>query len=92
VRLPRSYWKVVAVVADGVRSATAYQIKQDELLEKLEFTYGRYKTHQISVRKVERMTGLSFGNLRKYDGFSNEEIAVGNDIELPVSDWRAIRI
>lgn len=92
VRLPRSYWKVVAVVVDGVRSATAYQIKQDDLLEKLEFTYGRYKTYQISVRKVERMTGLSFGNLRKYDGFSNEESAVGNDIQLPVSDWRAIRI
>jgi hypothetical protein len=49
-------------------------------------------TYQISIRRVERMTGLRFGQLSKYDGFSNEEVAVGSDISVPLGDWRSIRI
>ncbi|MBN8471196.1 DNA/RNA non-specific endonuclease [Corallococcus exiguus] len=92
VRIPRSYWKVVSVFSEEQRSATAYEIKQDHLLEGLEFLYGKYKTHQVSIHKVERMTGLKFGPLSTYDGFSNEEATVGSEVSMPLSDWRAIRI
>jgi endonuclease G len=92
VRIPRSYWKVVAIFSEGQRSATAYEIKQDSLIANLEFLYGSYKTYQVSIRKVERMTGLQFGQLAMYDGFSNEEAAVGSEISIPLTDWRAIRV
>jgi endonuclease G len=47
VRLPRQFWKVVAMVkADGTLSATAYLLSQEELIHGLElageFSYGAY--------------------------------------------------
>jgi DNA/RNA endonuclease G (NUC1) len=79
VKLPRQFWKVVAMVKeDGKLSATAYLLSQAELLQgvgdeafapedKEAFSYGAYKTFQVPVRRVEKLTGLSFGNLSNYD-------------------------
>jgi endonuclease G len=92
VQLPRSFWKVVSIFSEKRRSVTAYQVSQAQLLEDLEFLYGQYQTFQVSVRAVEKLTGLDFGPLRPLDGFSNEETATGCELRLPVADWGAIRV
>ncbi|MGW5719800.1 DNA/RNA non-specific endonuclease [Amycolatopsis sp. NPDC003865] len=72
VRLPRQFWKVVAMVkADETLSATAYLLSQEELIRGLEvageFSYGAYRTFQVPVRRVAELTGLSFGALPDAD-------------------------
>lgn len=69
VQLPRQYWKVVAMVrANGKLSATAYLLSQKSLIQDIEeeFTFGAYRTYQVSVGKVEELTGLDFGALKTF--------------------------
>ena len=81
IRIPRAYWKFVAFLSDEMKpSATAYIVRQDKELIALEAAFGAYKTYQRSVRSIERLTGLSFGNLADFDGFSNEELATRTEI------------
>jgi endonuclease G len=66
VQLPRQFWKVVTMVKqDRELSATAYLLSQEHLIEGLRareaFSYGEYKTYQVPVAKVEKLTHLSFG-------------------------------
>jgi endonuclease G, mitochondrial len=66
VQLPRQFWKVVTMVKkDRQLSATAYLLSQEHLIEGLRareaFSYGEYKTYQVPVAKVEKLTRLSFG-------------------------------
>ncbi len=69
VPLPLSYWKVVAMVKDGGQlSATAYLISQKDLVgELLEAPSFRIEEFQTTVREIERMTQLSFDQLRDFD-------------------------
>jgi endonuclease G, mitochondrial len=70
-QLPAKFWKVVAMVKqDGTLSATAYMLEQTDLLATVEkdlWAYGPFKTYQVSVREIERLTGLGFGDLPKAD-------------------------
>lgn len=92
-RIPRAFWKVVAFLSnDGRPSATAYVVKQDEELKMLEAAFGAYKTYQRSIRSVERLTGLSFGRLRDYDGFSNAELTERVEIAAEVRQLEDIRV
>jgi endonuclease G len=94
VQIPREYWKVVCLVTEDRRpSVTAYKVSQEELLkEDLEFVFGQYKTYQVSVRHVEKLSGLDFGTLPNYDGFSTQE-GVTRRVEVAeLKDWRDIRI
>jgi endonuclease G len=78
VRIPLAFWKVLAFLSESGRpSATAYMVDQETELSSLEAAFGRYKTYQRSIRYVERVSGLDFGKLKTYDGFSNEEIQSG---------------
>jgi endonuclease G len=81
IQLPREYWKVVAIRTDDRPSATAYLMSQEKLLEDLEFAFGKYKTYQVAIKEVEQLTGLRFGELSRYDGFSNDD-------ELESTGWR----
>lgn len=86
--IPRAFWKVVAFLDDSGRpSATAYLVDQNDELADLSAAFGEYKTYQRSVRGIEAMTGLSFGRLSQYDGFSNEEERLGGATEI----WSQIR-
>ena len=81
VKIPLAYWKVVAFLSDDQKpSATAYIVRQDKELSILEAAFGAYKTYQRSVRSIEDLTGLSFGSLADFDGFSNEELATRTEI------------
>lgn len=84
VRIPEAYWKVVAFMADGQPSATAYMIEQAEELEGLGFMFGQYRTYQRSVARIGELAGLDFGNLVEFDGFSNEERETGTRIETEI--------
>lgn len=93
VQLPREYWKVVAVVSGGRKSATAYMISQSQLLERLRaFGFGRYKTYQVSIGQIEALTHLSFGALRNYDGYTTEETRTRRLMRTEIRSWEDIRI
>ena len=77
VQLPRQFWKVVTMVkTDGQLSATAYLLSQSDLITGLRsrepFSYGEYRTYQVPVRKIEELTGLSFGTLADADPLARE--------------------
>lgn len=71
VRIPKEFWKVVAMRrASGQLSATAYVVSQARLIagiDEAEFTFGKYKTFQVPIAKIEQLTGLNFGKLRAAD-------------------------
>jgi len=91
--IPLAYWKVLAFLDDAGRpSATAYMLDQEQQLSGLEAAFGRYKTYQRSVRRIEELTGLSFGPLAQFDGFSNEEAATGTRIEAVMRSPGDIRL
>ena len=75
IRLPRSFWKVVAVGVEDRVHATAYLLEQTRLLVGLEGTtadeppLGAYRTYQTAVTAVEAATGLDFGPLRDVDPY-----------------------
>lgn len=78
MKIPLAFWKILAFLSDSGRpSATGYMVDQETELSTLEAAFGRYKTYQRSIRYIEQITGLSFGRLKTYDGFSNEEIQSG---------------
>jgi endonuclease G len=82
VQIPRAFWKVVAFLGDdGKPSASAYVIDQTRELGKLELVFGALRTYRRSVTQIETLTGISFGELARYDGFSNEEQITGTRIE-----------
>ncbi len=84
-QIPAEFWKVVVMVKeDGNISATAYLQTQKNMIENLEFAYGEYKTYQVPVRNIEKLTGLDFGNLSKFDPMTNIE-ATGMVITGPES-------
>jgi endonuclease G, mitochondrial len=93
VRIPKAFWKVVAFLGDdGTPSATAYMVDQSRDLERLEAAFGRFRTYQRSVAYVEQVTGLDFGSLSRYDGFSNEERETGTRIEAELLTLDDIRL
>ena len=84
-RIPEAFWKVVAFLGDdGKPSASAYLIDQRRELDELSITFGRLRTYQCSVLRIEQLTGIDFGPLRDHDGFSNEERATGSPVERAI--------
>ncbi len=93
VQIPKAFWKVVAYLSDnGKPSASAYMIDQSRELGQLDLVFGQLRTYQRSVIQIERLTGLRFGNLADYDGFSNEERATGTRIEALIQGPEDIRL
>lgn len=91
--IPLSFWKVVAVVAEGGRpSATAYKIDQVKELEELEFVYSAYKTYQISIKQVIDATGIDFSGLVQFDGFSHHEETTGTILSEQLDSLENVRI
>lgn len=91
--IPKAFWKVVAFLSDdGKPSATAYLVKQDEELLQLEAAFGAYKSYQRSIRTIEQMSGIRFGNLAQFDGLSNEEAITGVEISSELRSLDDIRV
>jgi endonuclease G len=93
IRIPAAFWKVVAYVDDnGKPSASAYMIDQSRELGQLDLIFGQLRTYQRSVLQIEKLTGIRFGPLADYDGFSNEERATGTRIEALINGPEDIRL
>jgi endonuclease G len=92
-RVPLAFWKVVAIVTAGGRpSATAYRVSQKKELAELEFRYAGYRTFQVSVKQVADATGIDFGPLLPYDGFSAHELATNERLEEQLDSFASIRV
>lgn len=93
VKIPKEYWKVVAFLTEDRPSATAYLISQGKLIEDLEFVFGRYKTYQVAVAEVQELAALDFGDLSRFDGFSNAEALEGRRWRRDeLRSWETIRV
>jgi endonuclease G, mitochondrial len=75
--LPLAYWKVAVMIHDqrDVLTATAYIMSQKDLLSRLEFVFGQFKTYQVSIEEIERRTNLDFGDLKRFDPLGQQEAA-----------------
>lgn len=65
IQYPVRFWKVLATLDEnGKLFATAYILDQSDVIAKYGIEeaapYGAYKTFQVSIAEVERLTGLSF--------------------------------
>lgn len=71
IQIPIEYWKVAVIAKqNGALSATAYVVSQEDQIGDLpeeDFVYGRYRTFQVPVKRIEKLTGISFGKLAKFD-------------------------
>ncbi len=88
VTIPIKFWKVIAFIHDDTDKlcATGYAISQEEFLQEEEFVFGKHKTAQISIRSIERETGLSFGYLGGLDPFETATEA----LEGPVAPLHSL--
>lgn len=88
VRIPISFWKVIAFIHDETRElcATGYTMSQEDFLRSQrdqEFVFGKHKTSQVRIASIERRAGLSFGPLAEHDPFDGDEEGVGTLLTDP---------
>jgi endonuclease G len=76
--LPLAFWKVAAMIREDrdELTVTAYIVSQADLLSRLEFVFGEFKTYQVSVAEIERRTNLDFGELKRFDPLRAQESPV----------------
>jgi len=91
VKIPRSFWKVIAFVHDktGELCASGYTISQDNVIPEQEFVFGEYDTHQRSLRHIEQKAGISFGSLTSRDVFGDEDEEA---LSTPLGSFSEIRL
>jgi endonuclease G, mitochondrial len=73
VQLPREFWKIAVLIDEetGQLAATGYLLSQSKMITNLqEFAFGRFRTYQVAIARITRMTGLDFGHLIAADPFS----------------------
>ena len=54
--------------------------------------FGALRTYQRSVTQIQALTGINFGALADYDGFSNEERLTGNRLQTVIRGPEDIRV
>lgn len=73
VQVPKQFWKVAAWVRpDGTMGAAGFVLSQEELLTAIGLEAAAEqvaRTFQESIREIEKLTKLDFGNLRTIDTF-----------------------
>lgn len=79
VKIPVQFFKIIAFIHDetGKLCATGYTVSQKDDLSDNEFVYGEFETYQVSIKTIERKTGLSFGKLSSFDALHGNEFAGG---------------
>jgi endonuclease G len=94
VQYPQQYWKVVAALnADGKLFATAYVLSQVDIIDRYrieaEVPFGPYKTYQVKISEVERLTDLKF-----FSGSANNKVSLQkfDPLETPARPGRRRRV
>jgi endonuclease G len=89
-KIPEEFWKVVVIVkSNNQLSATAYLQTQRNLLGEREFEFGAFRTYQVKISEIEKLTRLDFNDLNRFDPLtrrrdliSSKEIESANDLVL----------
>ncbi|MEM9670433.1 MAG: DNA/RNA non-specific endonuclease [Pseudomonadota bacterium] len=74
VQIPVEYWKILAFKHDDTKKlvATGYLMSQRSVLPTQdEFIFGQFKNKQVTIRRIEQLTGLSFHQLAEHDPFDD---------------------
>jgi len=92
VRIPRSFWKVIAFVHDQTHKlcATGYTMSQASFIGPDEFVFGQHATSQARIADIESRAGLSFGPLTKLDPFDGADEGVLTEL-LDLSQIRFVK-
>ncbi|ACU60717.1 DNA/RNA non-specific endonuclease [Chitinophaga pinensis] len=74
IKIPVISWKIIVFINDetGKLSATAYKMSQKDHLPEEEFVFGEYEAAQTSIANIEKLTGLSFGDLSAHDPLNEQ--------------------
>jgi endonuclease G, mitochondrial len=95
VKVPVQFWKVIAFIHDetGELSATGYRMSQIDHLPEEEFVFGEFDTAQLPIKKIENLTGLSFGNLSQHDPMNGDTESIeGPDMgDRPLASLKEIK-
>ncbi len=88
VKVPVRFWKIIAFKHDETKelTATGYTMSQEDALPREdEFVFGQFKSSQVTIRSIERETGLSFGPLAEADPLlgDDEETIVERPLQSP---------
>lgn len=70
VKVPVEFWKIIAFKHDQTKelSATGYIMSQRDVLPTQdEFVFGQFRESQVTIRQIEKATGLSFHHLHDHD-------------------------
>ena len=98
IQIPSRYWKV-AVMVTGSGSAAklaaaGFMLSQDDLLVSFEFPLGPIPkvVTQVSIKEIEKLTGMKFGAATKADFFAKKAAAAGVsfDLEPPVVELNSL--
>ena len=83
VQIPEQFWKVVVIQrSDNMKlSATGYILSQSEMIGGLEFHYAAFRTYQVSLGEIARLTGLYFGPLPAFDPLNPARRTTGGGLE-----------
>jgi endonuclease G len=83
VKVPVEFWKIIAFKHDETKelTATGYRMSQRALLPTTEeFVFGRFSQSQVTIRFIEKATGLDFHHLRDHDPLETGEETAGDVI------------
>ena len=85
VRIPRSFWKVIAFIHDrtGKLCATGYTMSQEDYLRDEEYVFGQHTTYQTRIADIERRAAVSFGPLSALDPYDSSEEGVTRPLTDP---------
>lgn len=74
IKVPVQFWKIIIFIHDetGELTATGYRMSQIDHLPEEEFVFGEFDTAQLPIKKIERLSGLSFGNLSQHDPMNGD--------------------
>jgi endonuclease G len=95
IQYPQQYWKVVAALdASGKLFATAYILSQVDIIDQFgieaEVPFGPYKTYQVKISEVERLTGLKFSYTEQ--GKAKAPLRERDPLESPPKPGRRRRV
>ena len=101
VRIPLAFWKIIAFIHDetGKLCATGYEMNQEQSLQpEEEFVFGQFTSPQLSVatqvsiRSIERRSGINFGKLSGADPLVDTDEGVADSgAWLPLGALEQIR-
>jgi endonuclease G len=76
IKVPVRFWKIIAFKHDETKqlTATGYIMSQEDVLPtEEEFVFGQFRSSQVPITRIERLTGLDFHKLRDCDPLATEE-------------------